>query len=106
MKPFNRTFACPSCGAAVRFPTAWVLGVEVVFKCGACNRKFKTGYKTGAALFALALVLALAVANLGVWLFSSFTLPVFVLAVIPLWIGFGFRLRRWHLIRQCGKPKE
>ncbi len=103
MSLFSRTFNCPCCGSQTRFPWPWVFGVEVVFPCGKCGKKLKTGYKTGAALFALGLTLALVTANLGVWLFSSFTLPFFVLLTLPLWIWYAFLLRRAHLLRKYRK---
>ncbi len=98
-----RTFACPSCGQDVTLPWAWVLGVEVVFRCKGCRRQFRTGFKTGALLFALSLSLALATANMAVWLLSSFFLPLFAACVLPLWLVYGFVLRRWWLLRRCRK---
>ncbi len=101
-----RTFVCPKCGATVRFPTPWMLGVEVVFPCPECGCRFRTGYRMGALLFALALVLALATANLGVWLFSSYSLPLFVALVVPLWLLYGFWLRRGYFRRKWRKKEK
>ncbi|MDR2885852.1 MAG: hypothetical protein LBU95_03610 [Rikenellaceae bacterium] len=98
-----RYITCPCCGEKTRLPVAWMLGVEVVFACGSCNCKLKTGYKMGALFSALGLVGALVTANLGVWLFSAFTLPFFVAIVIPLWLLYGSLLRRWRLLRKYAK---
>lgn len=94
---WHRDIVCPRCGAQVVIPKLWVVGVEIVFRCPACSRPFKTGYKMGALLFALALTLALGTANIMVWLFSSVTTPFFALMIVPLWILYGFVIRRWYL---------
>ncbi len=101
----KRTFPCPGCGAQVRLPGSWCAGVERVFRCPECRRVFKTGYKTGASLFGLALSLALVTVNLGAWLLSSLSLPLLALGIVPLWLLYGFWLRRWWLLRKCGKTK-
>ena len=66
---------------------------------------FKTGYKTGALLFGVALSLALVTINLAAWLLSSLALPLLSLGIIPLWLLYGFWLRRWWLVRKCSKTK-
>lgn len=100
-KLFSRRITCPGCGRVVTLPWLWVLGVEMVARCQGCKRTFKTGYKMGALLFALSLTLSLAVVNICVWIFSSYSLPFFVLLIVPLWIGFGFVLRKWRLLSKC-----
>ncbi len=104
-----RSFTCPRCGATVSLPIAWMLGVEVVFPCKECNAKFKTGYRMGALLNALALVAALVAANLCVWLFSSYTLPLFVVLIIPMWLLMSAVFRKKWLIRKAcraGRQQE
>ncbi len=96
----KRHLTCPSCSAQVKIPWLWILGVEIVFCCPQCRQRFKTGYKAGAVLFALGLTGAVATVNLGAWLFSSLSIPVMALAVIPLWLFYGFLLRRWWLLRR------
>ncbi len=106
----KRSFVCPGCGAQVKFPVAWILGVEVVFACGGCGKRFKTGYKMGALLMGLSLAVSLGIANLAVWLFSSVSMPLFVVAAIPLWVLLGFYSRslyfrqRWSGKKAKPKP--
>ena len=97
---------CPSCGTEVKIPKLWRFGVETVFSCPRCGQKFKTGYKAGAVLFALALTAAVATANLGAWLFSSVTIPLMALAIIPLWLLYGFLLRRWWMMHRLRTGKD
>ena len=97
---------CPSCGTEVKIPKLWRLGMETVFGCPRCGRKFKTGYKAGAVLFALALTAAVVTADLGAWLFSSVTIPLMALAILPLWLFYGFLLRRWWMMRRLRTGKS
>lgn len=101
----KRTFVCPGCGAQVRLPKSWCVGVERVFRCPECRKVFKTGYKTGAVLFGLSLSLALVTVHLVAWLLSSWSLPLLALGIVPLWLLYGFWLRRWQLLRKCRKTK-
>lgn len=97
---------CPGCGCDVRIPKLWSIGVETVFLCPECKRRFKTGYKMGAVLNALGLTLALVTVNLGAWLFSSYSIPLMVLAIAPLWLIYSFSLRRWWLVRTSQNSKK
>lgn len=99
----SRSFACPRCGAAVRTPLIWALGVESVFVCPRCGLRFKTGFKTGAMLSALALTGAVGSVNLGAYILSSYSIPLMALALIPLWLLYGFLLRRRRVIRRAKK---
>lgn len=96
-----RTLACPKCRASVRIPIIWILGIESVFTCPKCRLRFKTGFKTGAVLFALALTAAVATANLGAYVFSSYSVPLMALLVVPLWILYGYTLRRLWMLRKA-----
>ena len=99
MKLLSRNIKCPRCGSQVRIPVFWTLGIEGIFRCPSCKLPFKTGYRMGAALFAISLALSLACAQLLIYIFSSYSLPLFVLAAIPLWIIFGFILRKTYMMR-------
>lgn len=99
-------FTCPECGATVRIPRLWAMGVEMVFVCQGCKRRFKTGYKLGAVLSALALTFALVTTNLCAWLLSSYSIPLVVLTIIPLWLLYGFTMRRWWLLRRNKKRSK
>lgn len=101
--PVSRNLNCPKCGATVRIPVVWMLGVESVFACHNCKTKFKTGFKMGAVLFALSLTASVVAANLGAYVFSSYSIPLMALLIIPLWIFFGFVSRRWWMIRKTKK---
>ena len=48
----KRSLTCPQCGARVRIPWFWAIGIEGIFRCRQCRLPFKTGYKTGAILSA------------------------------------------------------
>lgn len=54
----------------------------------------------GAVLFGLALALALGTVNILAYLLSSITLPLLALMIIPMWIFYGFVLRRAYLCRR------
>ena len=97
MKYLSRYIKCPRCGSKVRIPTYWVLGVEGIFRCPGCKLPFKTGYRMGAVLFALALALSLTCAQLLIYIFSSYSLPLFVLFVIPMWVLYGFIMRKAYM---------
>lgn len=96
----SRRITCPRCGAPVRIPIYWALGIEGIFRCRACRQTFKTGYKMGAFLSALALCLAVAAVQLLVYLFSSYSLGLFALALIPLWLTTAFCLRKAWMMRR------
>lgn len=98
----SRYFTCPGCGAQVRIPTGWICGVERVFRCSGCRRNFWTGYKMGAFLMGLSLTLSLVTVNLFLWVFGSVMLPLAALMIVPLWLFFGFLLRRYYLYHKCG----
>ncbi len=101
----TRRFDCCGCGARVTIPWAWVMGVEMVFRCKQCRKPYKTGYKTGAFLSGLSLAVALALANGAVWLFSSVSIPVVVLGILPGWIAIAFPLRKWWMLRKAKKNR-
>lgn len=101
---FSRHIRCPRCEADVRIPWFWILGLEGIFRCKSCRQPFKTGYKMGAFLSALGLCLSMAVVQGMVYLLSIYSMPIFVLLLIPLWILFAFLLRKaWmlHRVRQA-----
>ncbi|MDR0510447.1 MAG: hypothetical protein LBH06_05080 [Rikenellaceae bacterium] len=102
----KRKLTCPRCNAEVTIPWGWALGVEIVFRCGKCDAAFRTGYKMGAALSALALTASLAAANICVWLFSSFSLILFALLVVPMWLLLSFLLRRRWLTRKARRKER
>lgn len=82
----------------MRIPLYWIAGVEGIFRCKGCGLPFKTGYKMGAVLFALAFSLSVATVQLAVWLFSAYTLWLFCLLLVPLWIVYGYLIRRWYMM--------
>lgn len=96
---FKRTVVCPQCGERVKIPLAWIVGVEMIFRCTnpECKQTFRTGFKMGAVLFGLALTLALVSVNLLIFLFSSLSLPVMVLLIVPLWVAYGYVMRLAYL---------
>ncbi len=98
MKLPSRYITCPRCGEQVRIPTFWIVGVEGIFRCGGCKLTLKTGYRMGAVLFALALVLSLVCVQLLIYIFSSYSLPLMILLIIPLWLFFGFIMRRAYMM--------
>lgn len=97
----KRTFRCPKCGGEVRIPIIWIIGVESVFLCPKCKTKFKTGFKMGAILSALSLTAAVATANLGAYILSSYSIPLMALLIVPLWILYGFAARRRWMLRKA-----
>ena len=54
----------------------------------------------GATLIALALTMSLASAQLLIYIFSSYSLPLFVLLIIPMWILYGFIMRKAYMMRR------
>ncbi|MCD8073394.1 MAG: hypothetical protein LUE10_09645 [Alistipes sp.] len=94
---------CPDCGSAVKLPALWLAGVESVFRCKGCGMKFCTGYKAGAALFALALVMSVATVNLLCNLVGSRSMMVLFYVAFPLWLAYGVLLRRGWLRRRARK---
>ena len=99
----KRTIVCPQCGSRVRLPWPWILGIEMVFRCPSCRLVFKTGYKTGAALSALSLTLALGAMQLAVYLLSPYLMIPACAAAIPLWIWIASRMRRAVLLRRASR---
>lgn len=95
-----RELICPRCGAPVRIPLFWAIGIEGIFRCRNCGLPFKTGYKMGAVLSALGLSLSMATVQLLVYIFSIYSLLPFVLAMIPLWIVYAFRFRKAYMLRK------
>ena len=81
---------CPRCGADVKVPLYWAVGIEGIFRCRECRLPFKTGYKMGAVLSALGLTLAVATVQLLVYLLSIYSMAIFILALIPLWLVYGY----------------
>lgn len=93
-----RTIKCPQCGGQVSIPWYWVFGIEGIFRCKGCGLPFRTGYKMGAALFALALTFGIVTVQLMVWIFGIWSMPLFVIAAIPLWIMYGFGMRKGYMM--------
>lgn len=94
----RRHIICPQCGAVVRIPFFWIIGIEGIFRCKECRRPFKTGYKMGAALSALGLSLSMATVQILVYLFSIYSMALFALVMIPLWIFYAFHFRKWYML--------
>ena len=90
----HRLLTCPRCGAEVKIPLFWAIGIEGIFRCPNCRMPFKTGYKMGAIFMALALTLAVTTVQLLVYLFSIYSMVLFVLALIPLWLFYGYHFQR------------
>lgn len=84
----------------VRIPLFWTLGIEGVFRCVGCRRPFRTGYKMGAVLSALALSISVALMQLMVWLLSIHSMLLFVLLLIPVWLFLSFHFRKWYMLRK------
>lgn len=97
----KRHIVCPRCGAKVRIPLFWAVGIEGIFRCRECRLPFKTGYKTGAVLSALALCLSMATVQILVYLFSIYSMALFVLLLIPLWLFYAYHFRKWQLLRKA-----
>lgn len=95
-----RDIKCPQCGSTVRIPLFWALGIEGIFRCGGCRRPFKTGYKMGTVLSALALSIAMALMQLSVWVFGIYSMMIFVLLLIPVWLLMSFHFRKWYMLRK------
>ncbi len=89
---------CPRCGADVKIPLYWIIGIEGVFHCNECRLPFKTGYKMGAVLHAFGLTLAISTVQILVYLLSAYSIALFVLAIIPLWLLFGYLLRKSYML--------
>lgn len=96
----GRNITCPQCGATVRIPWFWTIGIEGIFRCRRCKLPFKTGYKMGAILSAVSLSVSMAAVQLLVYVFSSYSMILFALLLVPLWIYTAFRLRRAYMIRK------
>lgn len=99
----SRRFTCPGCGGGVRIPLLWVTGIESVFRCRGCGTGFGTGYRMGAVLFALAFTLAVTTVNLLCYLAGSWSLMVMFFAAFPLWLMYGFILRKAWMVRRAGR---
>lgn len=93
---------CPRCGADVKVPLYWAVGIEGIFRCRECRLPFKTGYKMGAVLSALGLTLAVATVQLLVYLLSIYSMAIFILALIPLWLVYGYGLRKSYMLWKSG----
>lgn len=96
----RRDIKCHDCGSTVKIPVFWALGIEGIFRCGQCRRPFKTGYKMGAVLSALALSISMALMQLLVWIFSIYSMVLFVLLLIPAWLFLSFHFRKWYMLRK------
>ena len=94
----NRHITCPRCGTDVKIPLFWVIGIEGIFRCSNCRMPFKTGYKMGAVFMALALTLAVTTIQLLVNIFSIYSMVLFVLALIPLWLFYGYYFRKPYML--------
>lgn len=105
MRP-SRTIPCPRCGGAVRIPFFWIMGIEGIFRCRGCGLPFKTGYRMGALLFALALSLSIATVQLFVYVFGAYTLWFFILLVIPLWLFYGYLFRRGYMLYRMKRREK
>lgn len=99
----NRSITCPRCGSSVHIPLYWALGIEGIFRCRECRLRFKTGYRMGAVLSAMALVISMALMQVMVFLLGAFTLSLFVLALVPVWLILAFYLRRAYM---CAKMRR
>ncbi|MCC8035540.1 MAG: hypothetical protein LIO77_06370 [Rikenellaceae bacterium] len=97
---------CPKCGSAVRLPFLWMVGIESVFRCRVCGMKFCTGYKAGAVLFALGLVMSVATVNILCYLIGSRSMMVLFYLAFPLWILYGALFRRWWLAGRARKKLQ
>ena len=99
----KRSLTCPQCGARVRIPWFWAIGIEGIFRCRQCRLPFKTGYKTGrypVGGFAEPEHGARTTDGIRIQhLFNDF----FALLLIPLWIFIAFHLRRAYMIRKIKK---
>lgn len=95
-----RRIECPRCGADVRIPLWWALGVEGIFRCKTCRQPFKTGYKTGAFLSGLSLAVSLAQIQALVWIFSIHSMVFFAALAVPAWLTLAFLLRRLWMVRK------
>lgn len=97
----HRQLTCPRCGAEVKIPLFWAIGIEGIFRCPNCRMPFKTGYKMGAIFMALALTLAVTTVQLLVYLFSIYSMVLFVLALIPLWLFYGYHFRKPFMLHKA-----
>ena len=104
--PRQRSVVCPQCGERVRIPWYWILGIEGIFRCPTCRLPFKTGYKMGAIYSALGLSFSILTIQLIVFLLSIKALIVAIVAVVPLWIFYAYRMRRWQMIRKATRRAE
>ncbi|MDR2936179.1 MAG: hypothetical protein LBU80_02405 [Rikenellaceae bacterium] len=98
-----RKITCDRCGAEVRIPLFWVLGIEGIFYCRACRQHFKIDYKLGALLAGLGWATAWAAMQLIACFTTAVTLTLAVLAFLPLGGFFSFAMRRamlWGKIRR------
>ena len=97
----NGHITCPRCGTDVKIPLFWVIGIEGIFRCSNCRMPFKTGYKMGAVFMALALTLAVTTIQLLVYIFSIYSMALFVLALIPLWLFYGYHFRQPYMLHKA-----
>lgn len=93
----SRKIRCKKCGTKFKVPIVWMLGVEIVLRCTECKARYMTGYKMGALLMAVSLVVSLAVANTFIYITSSTLIPLVAILVVPMWIYIGYRLRLFWL---------
>lgn len=104
--PRRRSVVCPQCGERVRIPWYWILGIEGIFRCPTCRLPFKTGFKMGAVFSALGLSLSVLTIQIFVFLFSIKALAIAVVGVVPLWLFYAYRMRRWYMMRKAVRRVE
>lgn len=94
----RREIKCPQCGAEVTIPFFWVVGIEGIFRCGQCKKPFKTGYKMGAVLSALALSISVAMIQLMAYILSIYAMPLLIMISIPMWLSLSFIFRKKYML--------
>lgn len=102
----HKVLRCPACGSTVRIPTFWVVGIEGVFRCKECRFVFKTGYKMGAVLSAIGLCLSILTAQILLYVLSVKAIPIAIAIIIPLWITYGYTMRKAYMIRKCKRSAK
>ena len=55
----------------------------------------------GAFLSAIGLCISMVLVQILVYLFSIYTLALFVLCLVPLWLFLAYRMRRWWMLRKA-----
>ena len=105
----NIKLKCRKCDTKFKVPFIWIIGIEIVLRCPECNTKYITGYKMGAFLLAISLVISLAIANLFIHYTTSTLIPLTVIFIPLIWIYIGYKLRLLWLkfkFRRRRRPKH